>query len=191
MSNDNKKARQQLEQQYGKGCMFKKARVAEQLEQMPQIRSYRSYLKSTRFTSKKIRELEKNITFHHLRHRSEGGKATPENGANINELAHRYIHSLPREQEEIANNMLRKFKLNGGVLTLTDKAVDLQPLEIDFSFDMESEDEYITIPVYDTTIKPEKKPRMEPFDRAKTKRQFQRQVDLALEGREDDYDDYR
>ena len=50
------------------------------------------------------------MTYHHLRHREDGGKANIENGASINALAHCYLHSLPREQEEIVNNMLRDFK---------------------------------------------------------------------------------
>ena len=33
-----------------------------------------------------------------------------ENGAVINSLAHMYMHSLPREQEEEINEELRKYK---------------------------------------------------------------------------------
>ena len=47
---------------------------------------------------------------HHLRHRSENGATSIENGANVAEVAHQYMHSLPRDQEEIINNMLRQWK---------------------------------------------------------------------------------
>ena len=32
------------------------------------------------------------------------------NGAIINELAHRYMHSLPRSQEEVINDYIREWK---------------------------------------------------------------------------------
>lgn len=50
------------------------------------------------------------MTLHHLQHRSESGSTSAENGAIINELAHRYMHSLPRNQEEIINNYIREWK---------------------------------------------------------------------------------
>lgn len=51
------------------------------------------------------------MTLHHLKHRAEGGKTSVENGAIVNEMAHRYLHDgLTREQEEIANMMLIEYK---------------------------------------------------------------------------------
>ena len=111
---DNTKGRHQLEQIYGKGCMFKKAKVEEQIYALRQkriIKSYKSFLKETKYTLKKIRQLEGNMTYHHLKHRSEGGKTNVENGAIVNEMAHRYMHSLPREDEEVINDMIRHYKL--------------------------------------------------------------------------------
>lgn len=187
MGNDNKKARQQLEMQFGKGCMFKAARIEDQVEALKTIKTYKTFLRETRYTGKKIRQLEKNITFHHLRHRSEGGKASADNGANINELAHRYVHSLPREQEEVINNMLRKFKLQGGVITPTSQGLDVQPFEIEMDLARLDEEDCLIIPVYDTTEKDRKK--KEKYNRAQTKQKFQRQIDKALYGPEEDEED--
>ncbi len=50
------------------------------------------------------------MNLHHLKHKSEGGATNVENGAVINSLAHMYIHSLPRNQEEYINNLLREYK---------------------------------------------------------------------------------
>lgn len=111
MSN-NKSTRQHLERVYGKECMFKRAKIEERVEQLRTIKTYKKFLEEKRYTGKKLRRLENNMTFHHLKHRSEGGKTNIENGAIVNELAHRYMHSLPRRDEEIINNMLREFKLN-------------------------------------------------------------------------------
>ena len=50
---DNSKARQQLESIYGKGCMFKKARVEDQIEALKTIKTYKTFLRETRYTGKK------------------------------------------------------------------------------------------------------------------------------------------
>lgn len=105
----NKSAKSELARIYGKQCMFHRARIAERIEQMGGIRTYKSFLKETKFKRKKISH---EITFHHLKHRSEGGSTSPDNGANIEEITHQYIHSLPREHEEVINNMLREWKIN-------------------------------------------------------------------------------
>lgn len=120
MSDSNKSAKQELERIYGKGCMFKKAKIAQQIEALGTIKTYKRFLTETRYTGRKIHLLEKNLTYHHLKHKSEGGKATVQNGAVIGELPHRYIHSLSRQEEELVNNMLRRYKLTGGVIIPTD-----------------------------------------------------------------------
>lgn len=106
----NKKAREALESIYGKGCMFKRARIAERIEAIGGIKTYRKFLEEKRYSLKEIRRYEKILSYHHLRHKEDDGKATVENGAEINSLAHCYIHSLPRDEEEIINNMLRRYK---------------------------------------------------------------------------------
>lgn len=106
----NKSAKQSLIKLYGKGCMFKRAKIAQRIETIGGIKTYKKFIEEKKFTLKEIKVLENRITFHHLKHKEEKGEATPENGANINELAHRYLHSLPREQEEIINDMLRDYK---------------------------------------------------------------------------------
>jgi hypothetical protein len=62
---------------------------------------------------------------HHLQHKSEKGATTVENGANVAEVAHQYMHSLPREQEEIINDMLREWKhdFKLGVVELTTEGI--------------------------------------------------------------------
>ena len=99
MSN-NKKVHKQLALIYGEKCMF----LASHCDDA----SYRTY--QGRYTSKEMKRLVKTLTVHHLKHKSEGGKATIENCSLVNELAHRYLHSLPREYEEIINDRIRKWK---------------------------------------------------------------------------------
>lgn len=177
---DNKNARKRLEAKYGKGCMFKKAKIEEQIIQLKTIKTYKRFLQETRYTGKKIRLLEKNMTFHHLQHASEGGKATEENGAVVNELAHRYLHSLPRDQEEVVNNMLRQYKLkiNGGILVPTEKGIEMHdPMGIELELDLATDD-YISIAVEDNTIEDIQK--RQKFNRAKAKREFRQQLEEDL-----------
>ena len=85
---------------------------------------------------------------HHLKHRSENGATTVENGANVSEISHQYLHSLPREQEEIINNMLRQWKRDFriGVVEITTQGI--QQAEV---IDFEEPEEVIVIPAYDFT----------------------------------------
>lgn len=106
----NRRTRELLEELYDKGCMFKKAKIAEKIEAMGGIKTYKKYIKEKRYTVKDVEIYESRLSYHHLIHRENGGKTTVENGAIINSLAHSYIHSLPREQEERINNMLRRYK---------------------------------------------------------------------------------
>ena len=109
---ENKPVRDKLEKFFGKGCMFIKANIEKRIEKIKGIKSYKKYKKEIKYTRSKIKRYEAEMNYHHLIHKSEGGEISVENGAVVNRLAHQYIHSLPRKQEEIINNMLREYKIN-------------------------------------------------------------------------------
>ena len=140
MSNSNRSAKKELERIYGKGCFFNRAKVAEQIEAMGGIKTFKVFVQEKRFKGKPISH---QITYHHLVHKSEGGKATVENGANVEEVAHQYLHSLPRNQEEIINNMLREFKLNCIMMTGDGQVQEAQSISFNFGEDV------LVIPLYD------------------------------------------
>ena len=140
MSNSNRSAKKELERIYGKGCFFNRAKVAEQIEAMGGIKTFKVFVKEKKFKGKPISH---QITYHHLKHKSEGGKATVENGANVEEVAHQYLHSLPRNQEEIINNMLREFKLNCVMMTGDGQVQEAQSISFNFGEDV------LVIPLYD------------------------------------------
>lgn len=106
----NKKIRKRLEKKYGKGCMFKKSHIEEKIEAKRTIKTYKQFIEEKHFTGKMIYIYENQMNLHHLKHRSEGGETTMENGAVVSALAHMYMHSLPREQEEEINEELRQYK---------------------------------------------------------------------------------
>ena len=104
------------------------------------------------------------MTLHHLKHRSEGGATSERNGAVISTLAHQYLHSLPREQEEVINGMLREYKSKECRVELVeelDLGIEVKFTEISFG-------------------EKEKRPK-EKFNRAKEKREFMRRVEEEQE----------
>ena len=109
MGKSNRGARKELEIRYGKGCMFIKGDVEERTKRKLK-KTYKKFKEERHYTRKEERALETLMTYHHLKHKSKGGKATVENGAIVNSLAHQYIHSLSRQEEEIINNELRCYK---------------------------------------------------------------------------------
>lgn len=150
MSKSNKSARKDLESIYGKKDMFTEARIEEQIDELNKtrkrkIKTYREYKKQCRYTNSKRKSLEKMLSFHHLRHKSNGGKAEAENGALLSALPHSYLHSLPRDEEEIINNMLREYKENFDVncvsLKFTPKSIEIEPLQQEKEVEIELPEE--------------------------------------------------
>ena len=149
---ENKTVRKQLEKDYGKGCMFTKAHCEEQIEKIRTIKTFKKYLQEKRYRTNQIKRLGKQMTLHHLIHRSEGGKTTLENGAVVSELAHTYMHSLPRQHEEIINNMIRQYKIDIATLKGTGEIEKPQEIKINMS-------DYIEIEVFDYDEKEKKIPK--------------------------------
>ena len=170
-SHKNKIIRERLEHIYGKGCMFQKAYIEQRIEQMGGIKTYKEFLKEHRYTFKKLKKLEETMTLHHLKHRSEEGHTSEQNGAVINAVAHSYLHSLPRHQEEIINNMLREHK----------RRVDnARECKIEF---VDTLDIGIKINYTEISFSEEIKPPKEKFNRAKEKREFEKRIRDEMEER--------
>lgn len=132
MAHKNGEKKDELKKLYGDGCFYLRGNIDKKIKGKV-IKTYKEYKKTVRFKGKNI---ESQITFHHLRHKSEHGETTVENGANLCLGVHRYIHTLPREQEEIINNELRKFKYNIDVacLRIQDNQIEIQDKSsIDFN----------------------------------------------------------
>lgn len=75
MSN-NRFIKEELERKYGKGCMFEKAHIEEQIDKINRnrkirIKTFRKFKEERTYSRKKMKEQEKFISVHHLRHRSE------------------------------------------------------------------------------------------------------------------------
>lgn len=178
MSNGNKGARRKLERVFGKKCMIEAAGIRYiPVEQRRKIKGYTTS--------------QEKLTYHHIRERSKGGKATFENGALLKGYNHVWIHQLPSKEREEVNKRLQAYKLNMIRMMGNGDITDSQSVTLDFNLD---EKDCIVIPVYETTDKDLKKlkskRRKEEFSRAKEKRKFQNKIDRYYQGREDDDDDY-
>jgi len=72
----NKEARLALECMYGKGCMFTKANIPQQIERLyPQIKGYRKFVSERTFKGSKLKRLNCTMTYHHLQHRANRRKS--------------------------------------------------------------------------------------------------------------------
>lgn len=107
---NNKKIRLKMVERYGPECMFKKANMGEATKRIKGAISYSEYIKRRGYSKSEIDELESTLTYHHLKHEAGGGPENIQNGALVSRLAHMYIHSLTRDQEEIINELFRKYK---------------------------------------------------------------------------------
>ena len=166
-SHKNKSIREKLEAKYGKGCMFRNAGIPERIEKMGGIKTYKQFVSERKYKLKKIIQLEKQMTLHHLKHRSEGGATSERNGAVISALAHQYLHSLPREHEEKINGMLRDFKKCEVIWDAVIEEIDFEIKAAEISFSEE-------------LALPKKKSKGE-FNRAKVKQETRRKIEEELE----------
>lgn len=82
----NQKVRKELEEEYGEGCMFKKAGCEQKIKRIGGIKTYKQFKDEKRYTLKFIEHYEGIMTLHHLKHVEEGGETTKENGAIVNAL---------------------------------------------------------------------------------------------------------
>lgn len=62
MGKSNKAAKEKLERIYGKGCFFNRAHVAERIEKMGGIKTFKVFVKEKRYKGKPISH---QLTFHH------------------------------------------------------------------------------------------------------------------------------
>lgn len=165
----NKSARQQLERVFGKICMVEAAGIRYiPKEKRRKIKGYTKY--------------DDVLTYHHIHEKAKGGKATMENGAIVRGYNHRWIHTLSEEKKEEVNSRLIQFKVDM-IQAIGDGLRKTPVAEIDLSLEINPDEEYEVIPVYDNDRKPKEK-----FNRAKEKRNFQKKVDRYFEGRDDDDD---
>ena len=133
----NRAAREMLEKIYGKKCMIHDG-----------IRKLREVKKSKR--KYKGKSIAYQLTYHHLKPKRNGGKATLENGAVLCRSCHDWLESLSARDRERINDELREYKrqidYQIGIAEIKgDKIVQAKVIEPEI-------EEVIEIPVYDNNF---------------------------------------
>lgn len=163
----NKGARQALIQKFGKICMIEEAGIRK--IPLSERRKIKGYKKS-----------DDQITYHHLRAKRNGGRATEENGALVKGYNHQWLERLPEEEREVVNSKLREFKLNFSGIAITDNGIEtVESGSVPLEFNFENNDSII-IPVFDCQ-KSDKKRKQKPKTRAQLKKETQERIAEDLE----------
>lgn len=153
MGKSNRSIKQRMVAKYGKECWIDKLHLRP-VEDSPKVYKSKGQLKRA-----------KQLTFHHIKEKSKGGKATEENGAILSAENHAWFHKQPKEIRDKINQMFQDYKKTFGENSTdssyagTNSSTNIE--EIDY-------DEFISLA----------KSR---YNRAKEKREFQKRVEEELE----------
>ena len=93
----NKSAREELERIYGKHCM-----IHQGIRKLNPPKPHKGKYKG--------KSIALQLTYHHLKPKHLGGKATVENGANLCRRCHDWLEQLSNTDREQVNNELREYK---------------------------------------------------------------------------------
>lgn len=94
----NKKVKEQMIRIFGKECFIEKLRLRD--------------TSGLTYKSKGQYKRMKSLTYHHIRMKSKGGRATIENGAILSVENHQWFHKQPTEEQEKMNRMFQQYKQN-------------------------------------------------------------------------------
>lgn len=93
----NKEAKQRLIELYGAECFIEKLRLREETE-------------PRRYKSKGQYKRMKQLTYHHIQERSNGGQATVENGALLSTENHEWFNRQSKEAQRQMNELFQRYK---------------------------------------------------------------------------------
>lgn len=93
----NKKARKKLIKLYGAECFIEKLHLRTDTE-------------PRQYTSKGQYKRMKQLTYHHIREKQYGGKATVENGAILSEENHIWFNEQSKEAQRQMNELFQRYK---------------------------------------------------------------------------------
>ena len=147
----NKRAKEELIRIYGAECFIEKLKL-------------RKDVKPTRYKSKGQMKKMKQLTFHHIKMRKDGGRATVENGALLSAENHAWFHQQSSKDQTQMNAMFQEYKKQ------------YQECEVVFVDDL---DLGFEIKAMEFCID-EKEQKKDKYNRAKEKREFQKRVDEEL-----------
>ena len=148
----NKRAKEELIRIYGAECFIEKLKL-------------RKDVKPTRYKSKGQMKKMKQLTFHHIKMRKDGGRATAENGALLSAENHAWFHQQSSKDQTQMNTIFQEYKKQYQECKVV--FVD----DLDLGFEIKAMEFCID----------EKEQKKDKYNRAKEKREFQKRVDEELD----------
>ncbi len=94
----NKSAKEELIRRYGAKCFIERLKLRD--------------TSGLRYTGTGQRKKMKMLTYHHIKMKSKGGKATVENGALLSAENHAWFHQQDKLEQERMNNAFQELKRN-------------------------------------------------------------------------------
>lgn len=152
----NRAVKQRLIDRYGAECFIERLKLRD--------------TSGLKYTGKNQYKKMKMLTYHHIKEKSKGGKATIENGALLSAENHQWFHQQDRADREYMNNLFQDLKRNIDNNYEECKIENVPEKDITLPFDLN-----IMAVDIDTTgkIKPQKKAKKK-YNRAKQKRKTNR-----------------
>lgn len=148
----NKRAKEELIKRYGAECFIKKLRLRTDNE-------------PKRYKGKSQMKKMKQLTYHHIKMKKDGGRATVENGALLSAENHAWFHQQTPQDQATMNDLFQEYKRQYDecqVVFVDDLHLDFEVKVMEFHID-------------------EREQRKEKYNRAKEKREFQKRVDEELD----------
>lgn len=93
----NKKAREELEKRYGSECFIEKLHLRKDTE-------------PRKYKSKNQMKKMKQLSYHHIKMKKDGGKATVENGALLSLENHVWFHKQDESTQGYINAIFQEYK---------------------------------------------------------------------------------
>lgn len=161
MGKSNKEAKEELIRLYGAECFI------DRLHLRPE--STKVYVgKQLEYMRKHQKQL-KRLTYHHIKERCKGGKATRENGALLSEDNHRWFNKQSKEAQEQMNNAFQELKRK--IDEARECKIELVD-ELDIGFEVKTAE---------ISFSCERTANKDKFDRAKVKRETRKIIEEDLE----------
>ncbi len=154
----NKSVKEEMIRRYGAKCFIERLKLRD--------------TSGLRYKGKGQYKKMKMLTYHHIRMKSKGGKATIENGALLSAENHAWFHQQPKADQERMNQQFQDLKrdIDNNYEPCEVQLVPESDITLPFDLDI------MTVNIDDTgKIKPQKKAKKK-YNRAKTKRKTERLI---------------
>lgn len=148
----NKRVKEELIRRYGAECFIEKLKLRKDIE-------------PRRYKGKGQMKKMKQLTYHHIKMKKDGGRATVENGALLSAENHAWFHKQSSQDQATMNAMFQEYKKQYQECQVV--FVD----ELDLGFEIKAMEFHID----------EREQKKEKYNRAKEKREFQKRVDEELD----------